>query len=166
MHCSHWYNAWLGTVNSTGQCCWSYRSDRCGHNFNLFSPEITITRSLFSFLQSSACLKCPLLPLAGIASSALGVHNKYRPWHTKLQQPREGGGDAHHRPSITFIHLVFLFTLFRCKCKSWDSIALECGPVASKLKIGQLKIRNKSKYIETGLYCLERNTVLVQGLHT
>lgn len=58
----------------------------------------------------------------------------------------------HHSHSFSF-----LFTLFRYKCKSWDSIALGCEPVASKLKRGQLKIRNKSKYLQTGHYCLERH---------
>lgn len=47
----------------------------------------------------------------------------------------------------------FLFTLLRCECKSWDSIALDCVPVASKVKTGRLKIRNKCKHIQTG--CLE-----------
>lgn len=45
-------------------------------------------------------------------------------------------------------------------------MAIDHQPVASKLKTGQLKIKNKSKYIQTSHYCLHIDTTLVQGLHT
>lgn len=44
-------------------------------------------------------------------------------------------------------------------------MAAGCQPVACKLKRGQLKIKNKSKYIQTSRYCLDIATMLVQGLH-
>lgn len=43
-------------------------------------------------------------------------------------------------------------------------MAIDHQPVASKLKTGQLKIKNKSKYIQTSHYCLHIDTTLVQGL--
>lgn len=43
-------------------------------------------------------------------------------------------------------------------------MAIDCQAVASKLKRGQLKITNQSKRTQTGYYCLETDTVLVQGL--
>ena len=45
-------------------------------------------------------------------------------------------------------------------------MATDRQPVASKLKRGQVKIKNKSKYIQTSHYCLDLDTTFVQGLHT